>query len=76
MEIFTGIDAMALPIANRAIVEARIAGDMVEHVCWHNVSARLADNHAKLTLVVEVVRYKRFYERLFVTTRVPGGFRK
>jgi hypothetical protein len=57
LEILAGpeLRRVVLVVADRAVVEARIARDMVPDIGLGDVAAGLADDDGKLALVVELV---------------------
>ena len=60
---------MLLVVADRAVVEDGITGDMIEGVGLRDVSATLADDDREFAFPVKIVRHFRAHDRVAVRNR-------
>ncbi|MPL93030.1 hypothetical protein SDC9_39154 [bioreactor metagenome] len=61
-----------LPVAHRGVVVAGIARDVIERLGLGDAPARLADDHRKLALVVELVAFERLHQRRAMADLAAG----
>ena len=60
---------MLLIVADRAVVENRVAGDVVERVSLRDVAAALADDDREFAFPIEIIRHFRTHDGVAVRNR-------